>query len=777
MLSRLSFSAEKKKKQMRENSLLPTPEAKGVPTQQVVHSGPSETFVKWINSRLRERRAQGKVDLVRDLVRDLRDGVVLYHLLEEVSGESLRGKLLDDTERPQTKLQALSNLNVYFAGLRDLGVNINVSADDVYDGKLKRILGLLWTQFLFFAIKENGGSIMTPRTPPRPPSVSNKNSTSPPQQQRSAPITPMHRKSGSFLMRSSRLKRQQSSGDIPTPPPPPPLSGSPRTIEGEDVGTPVFLTELKRSLMEWATHRGDTAFSKETFRDGQVFAALLRRYDVDAPPFDTTLTPEANLRRTFHRAEAALGVPALIDAVDDEKALLAYLCEFKHCCLSLREHHVSPVDRAPAKDDDDDRQQEAAEEEAPQQQEDDFEEEAPEEEVVVEGHGEEIEEITAVDNLDDDDDDDDDDHVSVGDEEEAWEAADSRAKSSGPASTTSSGGESSATVPVATATPTERKRYEGKSLFPQFMVSPSAAAAATKRIKVAVSLIRARGLFGGRGLNPYCILKYGDVEVKTKHVAGTGDPVWHHHTLFDVKFPIRDKAHAVVVIYVLSANSALFGGRQDSLLGRVELLLWNLLQVDDDMDDPGFDQEMGGLHDDQLDDDDDALAEELDVDIVDVDDEEDTESVFSQQPGPPQRTVTEELDDDEDDEVTEEDPRRGVGVSRTAPSMSSRLISLRKAPFSPHAPGAGVPKNSLDFPRDLMKRSFLAVVPCDTSELDNLRKSARKNFRPQSPQHDSRVLFKNAGYLGALELSVFSLGRVVDPDLDLPDSAVPLPEA
>ena len=61
-----------------------------------------------------------------------------------------------------------------------------------------------------------------------------------------------------------------------------------------------------------------------------------------------------------------------------------------------------------------------------------------------------------------------------------------------------------------------------------------------------------------------------------------------------------------------------------------------------------------------------------------------------------------------------------------------------------------------------MKPSFLAVLPCDTREQAALRHIAFSGTRSVQRHlnifHDPMLLYKNAGYLGAIEVSVFSMG-------------------
>ncbi|ETN83936.1 hypothetical protein NECAME_01729 [Necator americanus] len=51
------------------------------------------TFTRWINLHLEEHSSSGRVN---DLFEDIRDGVLLCHLIEVLTGEALEIKTVDD---------------------------------------------------------------------------------------------------------------------------------------------------------------------------------------------------------------------------------------------------------------------------------------------------------------------------------------------------------------------------------------------------------------------------------------------------------------------------------------------------------------------------------------------------------------------------------------------------------------------------------------------------------------------------------------------------------
>ncbi|KAJ8601556.1 hypothetical protein CTAYLR_005242 [Chrysophaeum taylorii] len=570
-----------------------------------------EMYVRWINSRLRERREAGMVALVEDLATDLRTGVVLYHLLEALSGQSLRTRL---NVRGTMKIHHISNLNVYFAALRNAGVKtVNVGPNDIYDGNVTCILGLMWTNICFFALRES--KIALPVAGGKRDSPNRSNSAGASRDDVLAQLPIM-------------------SGDAVAEPP-----------ESDDEDD---LVTLKRSLLYWADELTVGAEEvrplprdlRSAFRDGRVLAAMLKQLDPRAPDYDPTASPAENMRRCFEHAETVFDVPLLVDAskanpLDDEKALVAYLCEFKHCVaqnsvprtfMGLPHESVeSDFQGSSAVDIDDADDDEIA---------------AP--------RAEELEYEALQRTCSDYEDDDDDKSLGSMQHEVATLCKSPPPKLRRPGVVLD--GDDRVVVDEGD------DRGDSRRNSPVVELSRCQIAQASfepESIKIAVGLHGARGLFGGRRINPYCVIKYGDVEIKTHHVDSTCDPEWNHTQIIEIEHPLRDKT-ALIVVYLFSANT-LFA---DSLLGKVELLLWNLLEIG----------------------------------------EEETNHQFG--------------------------------------------------------------------PCCLMKRSYLAVTPCDTSEQDDLRHTRFSGTRSVQRNvnffHDNKVLFKNAGFLGAIEVSVFSMGRSLD---------------
>ncbi|ESN95570.1 hypothetical protein HELRODRAFT_86724 [Helobdella robusta] len=102
------------------------------------------TFTKWMNSRLVRANKQP----IQNFVEDLRDGIVLMQLLEILTGKNL------NPERGSSRVHQLNNVD-HIIKFMEKHYNIklvNISSDDVVDGNLKLILGLVWNIVLHWQV-------------------------------------------------------------------------------------------------------------------------------------------------------------------------------------------------------------------------------------------------------------------------------------------------------------------------------------------------------------------------------------------------------------------------------------------------------------------------------------------------------------------------------------------------------------------------------------------------------------------------------------------------
>ncbi|KAJ4292236.1 alpha-actinin [Collariella sp. IMI 366227] len=106
-----------------------------------------KTFTKWLNTKIEGRNLE-----VKDLVRDLSDGVMLIHLLECLSGESL-GRY---AAKPKLRVQCFENANLSLNFIKSRRIPMtNIGAEDVrktacYDEVDVRDFSASWNDGLAF---------------------------------------------------------------------------------------------------------------------------------------------------------------------------------------------------------------------------------------------------------------------------------------------------------------------------------------------------------------------------------------------------------------------------------------------------------------------------------------------------------------------------------------------------------------------------------------------------------------------------------------------------
>ena len=92
---------------------------------------------------------------IKDLENDLEDGRCLLNLLEVISSKSIGLP----SKNPKTKFQKVENLNKSLNFIAGEGVKlVGIGAEDIFDHKLKLILGMIWTLILRFHINMGEGS-------------------------------------------------------------------------------------------------------------------------------------------------------------------------------------------------------------------------------------------------------------------------------------------------------------------------------------------------------------------------------------------------------------------------------------------------------------------------------------------------------------------------------------------------------------------------------------------------------------------------------------------
>lgn len=105
------------------------------------------TFCNWLNTKLE----QNGYPPMTSLVKDLSDGVRLIQLME-IMGDVSLGRY---NKKPRMRVQKAENVNLALAFITSRGVKLtNIGPEDIIDGNLKLILGMIWTLILRFTIAD-----------------------------------------------------------------------------------------------------------------------------------------------------------------------------------------------------------------------------------------------------------------------------------------------------------------------------------------------------------------------------------------------------------------------------------------------------------------------------------------------------------------------------------------------------------------------------------------------------------------------------------------------
>ncbi|EMD40209.1 hypothetical protein CERSUDRAFT_151252 [Gelatoporia subvermispora B] len=105
------------------------------------------TFCKWLNTKL---ESNGYPPMT-SLVKDLSDGVRLIQLME-IMGDTSLGRY---NKAPRMRIQKAENVNKALEFIQSRGVKLtNIGPEDIIDGNLKLILGMIWTLILRFTIAD-----------------------------------------------------------------------------------------------------------------------------------------------------------------------------------------------------------------------------------------------------------------------------------------------------------------------------------------------------------------------------------------------------------------------------------------------------------------------------------------------------------------------------------------------------------------------------------------------------------------------------------------------
>jgi actinin alpha len=106
-----------------------------------------KTFTGWVNTHLKKKGLQ-----VEELSTDFQNGLKLISLLEALSNESFPFKY---ERKANLRIQKVGNVNYALNFIKMKGVTLaGVGAEEIVDGNLKMILGMIWTIILRFQIQD-----------------------------------------------------------------------------------------------------------------------------------------------------------------------------------------------------------------------------------------------------------------------------------------------------------------------------------------------------------------------------------------------------------------------------------------------------------------------------------------------------------------------------------------------------------------------------------------------------------------------------------------------
>lgn len=110
----------------------------------------TRTFGRWINHRLQGHPSGCKV---QNVFVDMKNGLVLLHLLEALSSNFSAGALGRYHHTPKLAIHELENIQIALTALQRHSVKlVNIGASDIHEGKLVPVLGLIWTLILAFQL-------------------------------------------------------------------------------------------------------------------------------------------------------------------------------------------------------------------------------------------------------------------------------------------------------------------------------------------------------------------------------------------------------------------------------------------------------------------------------------------------------------------------------------------------------------------------------------------------------------------------------------------------
>lgn len=258
-----------------------------------------KAFTAWVNSHLRKREIK-----IEDLASGLENGINLVNLLEELTGKTVPVSI---NKNPNFRIQKIQNNSIAVDFAKSEKVNITASAEDVVDGKLKNILGMIWTFILKYQINRKSAE------------QQQKQAQKQQQQEDQSEATSSDEQSTQQQTQSSQQSSSGSSG-----------------VKGE------LLSWISEQL-QLGTDEKVTDFTN-SWKDGKLLARLLynlapkhikAKFNMDEED------PIKLLTQIITIAEEEMGIPMIVDPEDiinhpEELSMMTYISYFRD--YSMEEH-------------------------------------------------------------------------------------------------------------------------------------------------------------------------------------------------------------------------------------------------------------------------------------------------------------------------------------------------------------------------------------------------------------------------------------------------------
>jgi len=275
---------------------------------------------------------------VEHLIDDLKDGHVLYHLLEELSGNSLKdyGRL----SKGKMRVQWINNVSIVFSYLADSIKTVGIGPTDVVDGN-GLVLGLIWSIMVFFFAAEIADEEEQDRL------ASSMGDELPSLGEGSPGVTeePVPQQTVSFQLPPSPRKMAEASpkrGNQPF---------ATKAARRRSTGPPSRgLHGIRQALLLWLRSRvGDVPEAPQevedltvSLRDGRILQAVLHSLKPEQCTYEPTGNGPVDLAKALDDAYRVFGVEKLLDPTDelstsDQRCTIPYLMLLKE---KSRPEHV-----------------------------------------------------------------------------------------------------------------------------------------------------------------------------------------------------------------------------------------------------------------------------------------------------------------------------------------------------------------------------------------------------------------------------------------------------